>query len=215
MLWVHNHNRVVFQNFVGQQCFYIIQPNQNVFIGIAHETLTSHRYFASRVITMEEFKPRHFRLTGMSDRFGIPSHNDDICVDRIHFPSSMMYADDNKETIVISMGYMDCTIHTVKVKTLDLLSSVKPLSCWFTFVTVFEEILLFLSQLPLWAFYINQWWNIHMITKEECKNKWTRTIVELFPLPSQFCVSSSQIDPRHNGHWLRFYQVSQSHWISA
>ena len=101
----------------------------NTFIGIAHETLTSHRYFASRVITMEEFKPQHFRLTGMSDCFGIPSHNDDICVDRIHFPSSMMYADDNKETIVISMGYMDCTIHTVQVKTLDLLSSVKPLSC--------------------------------------------------------------------------------------
>ena len=101
----------------------------NVFIGIAHETLTSQRYFASRVITIEEYKPYHFKLTGMSDRFGIPSRNDDICVDRIHFPSSMMYGDENNKTIIISMGYMDCTIHTVQVPTSHFLSSVKPLSC--------------------------------------------------------------------------------------
>ena len=113
----------------GSTMFLHHPTKPNVFIGIAHETVSRRRNYYSRVIMVEEFKPQLFRLTGMSDRFGIPSHNDNICVDRIHFPSSMMYADDNKETIVIGMGYQDCTIHTVQVKTSDLLSSVKPLSC--------------------------------------------------------------------------------------
>ena len=78
---------------------------------------------------MEEFKPQHFRLTGMSDRFGIPEHNDDICMHNTHFIISMIYTDESKESVVIGMGYMDCTPHTVLVKTSDLLSSIKPLSC--------------------------------------------------------------------------------------
>ena len=37
----------------GNTMFLHHPTKPNVFIGIAHETLTSHRYFASRVITLE------------------------------------------------------------------------------------------------------------------------------------------------------------------
>ena len=116
-------------NLRGSSMFLHHPTKPNVFIGIAHETVGKRRNYYSRVITIEEFEPQHFRLTGMSDRFGIPEHNDDICMHNTFIISSMTYTDNNKETIVISMGYMDCTPHSVQVKTSDLLSSVKPLSC--------------------------------------------------------------------------------------
>ena len=116
-------------NLRGYAVFLHHPTKPNVFIGIAHETVGKRRNYYSRVITVEEFEPQYFRLTGMSDRFGIPEHNDDICMHNTHYISSIMYADDNKETIIIGMGYMDCTPHTVLVKTSDLLSSVKPISC--------------------------------------------------------------------------------------
>ena len=101
----------------------------NVFIGIVHEKESQRYNYYSRVITIEEFKPQQFQLIGVSDRFGFPEHNGDICMHNTHFTSSMMYADETKESVIIGMGYMDCTPHSVKVKTSDLLSSVKPPSC--------------------------------------------------------------------------------------
>ena len=116
-------------NLRGSTMFLHHPSKPNVFIAIAHENDSERHNYYSRVITIEEYEPQHFRLTGMSDRFGIPPHNDEICIDRIHFMSSMMYGDQNNETIIISMGYLDCTIHTVQVPTSHFLSSVKPLSC--------------------------------------------------------------------------------------
>ena len=113
----------------GNSMFLHHPTKPNVFIGISHETVSRRRNYYSRVITIEEFEPQHFRLTGMSDRFGIPEHNDDICMHNTHFITSMIYTDESKESVVIGMGYMDCTPHTVLVKTSDLLSSIKPLSC--------------------------------------------------------------------------------------
>ena len=115
-------------NIRGNTMFLRHPTQSNVFFGIAHEQFLKRRY-TSRVISIEEYEPHHFKMTGMSDWFGIPSRSGDICVNRIHFPASMMYTDNNKETIVIGMGYMDCTAHSVQVRTRDIISSIKPLSC--------------------------------------------------------------------------------------
>ena len=98
----------------------------NIFIGIGHETILPEGVYYSRIVSMEEYAPTKFRLVGMSDRFGIPTNNTHTCVNRIHYPSSISYSD-NKETIVIGMGYMDCTIHTVVVKTAHFLATIKPI----------------------------------------------------------------------------------------
>lgn len=104
-------------------------PTQpNVFIGIAHEQLRERRYY-SRVISIKEYEPQKYQLIGMSDRFGIPPNNEDICVEKIHFIPSILYGDKTNKTIILTMGYMDCTIHTVQVQTTDLLSSIKPIQC--------------------------------------------------------------------------------------
>lgn len=98
----------------------------NVFIGIGHEIVPPGIYY-SHIVSIEEYAPAKFRLVGISDPFGLPINNTHPCVNRIHFPSSILYGD-NKESIIIGMGYMDCTAHTVVVKTSDFLATIKPIS---------------------------------------------------------------------------------------
>ena len=115
-------------NLRGSSNFLRHPTKPNVFIGIGHETILPEGVYYSRVVSMEEYAPNKFRLVGMSDRFGIPTNNTHTCVNRIHYPSSISYAD-NKETITIGMGYMDCTVHTAVVKTTHFLAAIKPVSC--------------------------------------------------------------------------------------
>lgn len=112
----------------GSSMFLHHPTEPNVFIGIVHEQLRGRRYY-SRVISIKEYEPLKFKVTGISDRFGIPQNNETPCVDRIHFTPSIFYPDKTNKSIVITMGYMDCTIHTIQVKTTDFLSSIKPIDC--------------------------------------------------------------------------------------
>lgn len=104
-------------------------PTQpHTFFGIGHETVF-HAVYYSRAITVEEYAPLRFRLTGISERFGIPKENNTQCMHRIHYPSSLVFLDAAKEDLVISMGYMDCTTHSVRVRFDDFMDSIKPIKC--------------------------------------------------------------------------------------
>ena len=115
-------------NLRGSSNFLHHPTKPNIFTGIGHETILPEGVYYSRIVSMEEYAPMKFRLVGMSDRFGLPTNKSHTCVNCIHYPSSISYTD-NKETITIGMGYMDCTVHTVVVKTSHFLNALKPVPC--------------------------------------------------------------------------------------
>jgi len=87
-------------------------------------------YYNSAVLEIEESEDgNEYHITRISKDFRFPSSDNANKTHRIHFPMSMMYTDKSKQTVSISMGYMDCTSHIVTVKTADLLKVLHDFVC--------------------------------------------------------------------------------------
>eukprot|EP00727_Mastigamoeba_balamuthi_P010998 m51a1_g6520 hypothetical protein (403) ;mRNA; f:278640-280635 len=102
------------------------------YFAIAHEKEELYppiviSFFKSRMVEIEE-REGEWAVTGMSDPFALPSGAETTRVHRIHYPTSMVYESDaDKATLMIGMGFMDCSAHIVHVRTADLLALIKPL----------------------------------------------------------------------------------------
>ena len=109
--------------------------NPRKLFGLVHMRYDSYSFVAipfynSAIVEIEESEDgQRYHIIGMSNDFRFPASNEVNKSHRIHFPMSMMYTDSKKDTVSISMGYMDCTAHIVTVKTSDFLKSIKSFYC--------------------------------------------------------------------------------------